>query len=101
MAEVRHAINSVKKSEEELPYRAQKTIEYLENFTKLTKKDLKAMLEEVERLDIPRFKPGHLAKVIDLMPTDIEELKSLFSGEAITIKQEDMKKIVSVLDKFR
>jgi len=38
-------------------------------------------------------------KIIDLCPKDLDSLKVILTGENITLKQEDMEKIIEVIKK--
>ncbi len=97
MAELKEKLESVKKRDKELKTRALKTQEYLNNFVDVKSKDALKIKEEIAKLEIPRLKDRHIAKVIDLMPKDLETLKLIFVGENITLKQDDFEKILKVL----
>jgi len=85
------------KKEGELSFRAEKTKTYLENFCQTSPKDLKKISEEIRKINIPRFKERHIAKIVDLMPGDLDSLKVILSGEVLTLSEEDMKKILNVI----
>tara|TARA_Y100000310_G_scaffold345249_1_gene463110 strand:- start:2405 stop:2740 length:336 start_codon:yes stop_codon:yes gene_type:complete len=80
----------------ELSYRGEKTKEYLSNFTPLTKKEYTDFAKKIQKLDIPRLKDRHITKILDILPKDMDSIKALFSGETITIKDEDLKRILDV-----
>ncbi|MBT4174690.1 hypothetical protein HOC80_02265 [archaeon] len=83
--------------DKELSYRGEKTKEYLSNFTPLTAKEAQGFSKKIEGLDIPRLKDRHITKIMDVLPKDLDSLKALFSGETITIKDEDLKRILDVI----
>ena len=97
MRELQEKLNEVKKRDKDLSFRSKKTSEYLAVFTeKKPKEDLKKALID---LGIPRLKDRHIVKIADVNPKDIESLKTLIVGENLTLKQEDLKRILECLTK--
>lgn len=97
MAELKEKIEEIKKRDKELKPRTLKTHEYLEKFVSIKGKDAIKIKEELLKLQIPRLKERHIIKIIDIMPKDVETLKLIFVGENITIKQDDLEKILNAL----
>jgi len=98
MAEVKESLSKVK--EDELNIRVNKTVEYLNQFAKLSYKDSKALVEKLTKIDVPRLKDKHICKIVDIMPTSTEELKSALQGYTITVNNENIKKIISTVKEF-
>ena len=97
MHEMKEKLESLKKElKEEFPQRATKTFEYINSFAK-DKKNIEESLKKLQSLDIARLKPRHIVKVLDIYPDDIETLKAIFTGENITLKQDDLKKILECI----
>ena len=94
LLEAKEIMDKIEKRDKEMPERTTKTKEYINKFTKHTKKEVKSKLEKIE---ISKLRPRHIAKIVDLMPKDPEILKSLFAGEPITLKQEEITKILECL----
>lgn len=102
MIDVKKRLDAIKKQDEELNFRAQKTYDYLnENVQIKTEKKAKEIYQKIEDLNIPRLKPMHIIKMIDTMPISSDELKSIISGYTLTITNDNLKKIISALDDFR
>lgn len=99
MAELKEQLEKIKKNKE-LNYRATKTFEYLNQFLHLKNKEAEELKKEIEGLEIGRLKENHIAKIIDIMPETIEELKVIFSGD-VTLKQDDLDKILRIVEKYR
>lgn len=85
--------------EGKLSFRAEKTKAYLDTFVNMKEKEAKAVSQSITSLNIPRLKDRHIVKIVDVMPKDIDSLRLLFSNETITIKDEDLKKILDVINK--
>lgn len=96
MAELKDKLDDIKKNTE-LGFRANKTLEYLNLFVKGSVKDEKEIKKKLMALEILRLKDKHMIKLIDLRPRDVEELKTLFMGESVIMKDEDLAKILECL----
>lgn len=98
MVEVKQDIENIKKRDKEPNLRVQKTEEYLNLFVHLKSEKLKELKEKIGKLDVPRLKEEHIDKIIDILPSDIEDLKSLLQGYTITVSKENMQKIIEVIN---
>ncbi len=98
MKELKDELVKIKKRDKELNFRANKTEEYLNQFTTLKKE--KELEEELTKLDIPRIKDQHIKKIVDVLPCSVEELKTLIQGYPISVNAENLKKIVDVVKKY-
>jgi len=97
MSEIRAALKKIKKRDEELGFRANKAEEYLDSFSLLKEKEVEELFAKLDKLDIPRFKPMYIHKLIDLLPTTPEEVKMVLQGYPLTISAENIGKIAKVL----
>ena len=97
MAELKDELKAIKKRDEELNFRAEKTEEYLQQFSSLKKKDAKDLCKKIEELDIPRLKAEHIVKIVDIMPKTADEVKSILQGYTITVSKDNLKKIADVI----
>ena len=97
-------LKGIKKSakDTELNFRAQKTLDYLDQNTMLKdSKKVKELFGKLMGLEVPRLKELHIVKVIDLMPISENELKSCLTSYSVSVNNDNLKKIVSVLDDYR
>src|SRR3989338_922989 len=99
LVEVSSLLSKLKKRDTELNLRAQKTEGYVNHFAKLKKKEYEEKEKEMHDLNIPRLKPHHVKKIIDVLPKNASQLKMLFQGQVVTISDVNAKKIVEVLAK--
>ena len=51
-------------------------------------------------MNIPRLKEHHIHKILDIAPTNVNELKAVLQGYPITINNESMKKIADAINEF-
>ena len=93
MADLKEELSKIKKKDEKLNFRAEKTEEYLNQFTILSLKKYQELKEKLEKLKIPRLKEEHIIKIVDLVPLSAEEVKSILQGYTITVTNDNLKKI--------
>lgn len=96
LPEVKEMLINIKKNVE-LGFRANKTMDYVELFVKQKPSEAAEVKKKVEELNIMRLKDKVITKIIDLQPTDAESLKMILATENITVKQEDLGKILECL----
>ena len=100
MLDLREKLKRIEKNNKELTERGKKTKDYLDNFVILDSKKAVELKEKIIKLEIPRLKDRHLVKIFDIMPTNIDSVRALFTGDPITIKQEDLQKIADVVKEY-
>lgn len=83
----------------ELNFRANKTLDYLNQVPVVKKKDGEKLVVELTKLEIPRLKESHIHKLVDAKPQNGEEVKSVLSAYTITVSKENLDKIAEVLNK--
>ena len=91
-------LERIKKRDGELNFRANKTEEYLNQIGILKNAD--ELFDKLAKLNIPRLKESHIHKIVDIMPTTVNELKIVLQGYTITLSNESMKKIVDAVNEF-
>jgi DNA-directed RNA polymerase subunit F len=100
MAEMRHRLEEIKKRDKELNFRAKKTEEYLNLASKIKLQKADELKKELQKLEIERLKPTLITKIIDILPKDLDSLRSIFSNEALSLKEDDIVKILDVVKKY-
>ncbi len=96
--QLKKELERIKKRDNELNFRANKTEEYLSQIATL--KNHGELFDKLMKLNIPRLKEQHVQKIIDIMPTSINDLKAVVQGYTITLNNESMKKIVDTVNEF-
>lgn len=97
MLEMKKKLDGIEKRDKELNFRAKKVKEYLDIFVTKENKKNDELKKKIMALNISRLRERHITKILDIMPNDIDSLKILFSGDNITIKQEDLDNILKVI----
>ena len=100
MSELKEEVEKIKKRDKELNLRVQKTEEYLNEFMPLSGNKGKELFDKLMKLNIPRLKEIHINKIIDILPSNINELKAVLQAYTLTISNENLKKIVETVSSF-
>jgi len=100
MVELKEGLVKIKERDKELGFSANKTEEYLNQFASLSKSKAEELKKKLEGLKISRLKPEFIVKIIDTLPTSIEQIKVLLQGYIVSISQADMKKIIEVVSQY-
>ena len=96
--QLKKELERIRKRDNELNFRANKTEEYLNQVTAF--KNAEELFDKIMHLNIPRLREQHIHKIIDIAPTTLNELKVVLQGYTITLNNESMKKIVDAINEF-
>lgn len=96
MVELKEKLTQLKKHHD-LSFRATKTLEYLNNFATKKQKEIEEAKKKLQELNILRLKESHIIKILDLQPKDPETLKAILANENVTLKPEELKKVVECI----
>src|SRR3989344_7025333 len=88
LIDVREMLEEHKKRFKELNFRSTKVENYVTEVATKSKKEAEEIGKKLQEA-VPRLKEKHVKKVLDIMPEDINSLKAIFTGEAISLKQEE------------
>lgn len=100
MAELKEELEKIKKRDIELNFRANKTTEYLNQFTLLDKKKSEELFQKIAGLKVPRLKNEQIIKIIDTLPKTVADLKLVLQSYSVSITNENLKKIVDAVQPF-
>ncbi|MBW2980741.1 hypothetical protein KY360_04975 [Candidatus Woesearchaeota archaeon] len=98
MAQLKEELERIKKRDKELNFRAAKTEDYLNQV--VTLKNSEELFKKLTALNIPRLKEQHVHKIIDVLPTTVDDLKVVLQGYTLTVNNPNLKKIVETIEGF-
>ncbi len=101
MAEVKKSLADIKKRDNELNFRANKSEEYFNDFVTLGVDKVKDLKKKLNALKISRLKEDQIVKIIDLLPEQVDDLKAILAGYTLTLSKKDMESVVAVLKEFK
>ncbi|MBI4154608.1 hypothetical protein HY498_00795 [Candidatus Woesearchaeota archaeon] len=100
MAELKSRIDGLEKRDEKLSARGQKAKEYLNYSVLLDTKKAVELKEKLNKLEIPRLRERHFNKILDIVPKNEDMVKAIFMGENITVRPEDIVKILETVKEY-
>jgi DNA-directed RNA polymerase subunit F len=96
LAEVKDELTRIHGRDKELGFRSQKTEEYLQTYP-LTLDQAKALSEKLQKLEVPRLREAHIYKLVDVLPTNVRDVKGLLQASNVTVTNENLKKIADAI----
>ena len=96
IAEVKSMLGEISEHYE-LTYEQNLSLDHVTKFSKLDEEEAKKLVEELSEI----IKKTQAIKVTDIMPEDLADLRLIFAKERGSFKQEDMEKILEIVDKYR
>jgi len=100
MVQLKEELEEIKKRDKEISPISNKTEEYLQHFVSLSPKKAEELEKKLRDLKISRLKDEYIIKIIDTIPTTVDDLKVLLQGYVVSINKKDMKKIIDVVKDF-
>ena len=101
LQEVKSILNKVAKRDTELNYRSNKAKEFVENFANsLNEKQKDELLEKLKGLGLTRLREEHMKKIIDFLPTTVDDLRSVLQAYPLSMPKKDQESIVKVVKEF-
>jgi len=97
LIEVRESLESMSKRDKEPLPKATKVADYISKVTNMKLKEFNELKKKLHESGVERLKEKHIAKLIDIMPKDIDSIKAVFAGDNVILKQEDLKKILECI----
>ncbi|MBW2982228.1 hypothetical protein KY343_05085 [Candidatus Woesearchaeota archaeon] len=98
MINLKQELVKIKERDKELGTISTKTEEYLNQFVSLDPKKAQELKEKLESLKLSRLKPEFIIKILDTLPTTVEQLKTLLQGYIVSLNQADTKKVVDAIN---
>ena len=77
-----------------------KLIDYAKASARLKEDDAEKLREELRALDIATLAPEQIIQIIDILPQDLSELKSVFAGSKTNLSPEQFEKILGICKKY-
>ena len=87
-----------REKKKELSYEQKIALEHLNKFAKLNPADGEKFLEELSQ--VLRMSDETMIKILDLAPKAPDELRMIFAREKFSLKDEEIKKILGLVEKY-
>jgi DNA-directed RNA polymerase subunit F len=100
MADLKEELKEIKKRDEELGFRTAKVQEYVDVLKVIKPKEAEEIFNKIHKLNIARFKDMHIFKIIDLMPSNMVELKNITQGLGLSVNNDNLEKILEIVAEY-
>lgn len=90
-----------KTEDKELTYREEKILEYLKDSNKLSTEEFNSAFEELKSLEIPRLEDSHLIKILEILPKNGVELRSIVSHGGVVVVDDVVTQILDITKKYQ
>ena len=100
LTEVKTILATAEKRDTELNYRSNKAKEFLDNFVTLSKSKSAELNKKLQGLNLTRLKEEHIAKIVDFLPKDANDLKIVLQAYPLSLPKKDQDAIVSAIKEF-
>lgn len=90
-----------RKKEGDLRYEQKITLKYAKTFSKLSHSKSEQLIKDLKDLKIAKLSEKHIIKVVDILPEDRDDLRTIFAKERFDLKPEDMDKILETIEKYK
>jgi DNA-directed RNA polymerase subunit F len=97
LAEVKNILKKISKERTELIYEQKIALEHAEKFAKLSAKQTKDLITELQKLD--HVEEIHAYKIADILPNTEDDVKAIFSKERYTPNDKEIKNILETVKK--
>ena len=103
LAEVKEMLTQImeerrEESDEEQVYEFRKALNHAEIFAKLSAVDAKNLV--VELMEYEKMKPTIAVRIADILPQSRDELRSIYSKEKFTLKDEELDAMLDTVRKY-
>jgi len=92
IAEITEYVNKDKETNAEI-------LGFIKKFSKLNLKEAKELKENLQKMNLIKMDEKHVAKLIDLMPENSEEVNKIFSD--VSLNEDETNKILNTIKEFR
>lgn len=96
--QLRKELENIKKRDNELNLRASRTEDYLNQTATLNNSE--ELFDKILKLEVPRLREQHINKIMDIAPTNVNDLKVILQGYTISLSNESIKKIIDTINEF-
>ncbi len=100
MTSVREELQRIEERDEELSFRGNRTMDYLNEFVELDADEAEDLVQDLKSLEIARLKDEFIHKIVDGLPKNIDELEVLLQGYTLSLEDEDKQQVLEVVQEY-
>jgi DNA-directed RNA polymerase subunit F len=99
LAELKVILEKEKTVRGELNPEQQYSLSHASLFTRVPADKVLAIVKEL--MEIPMMSPFNALKIVDLMPTHLDDVRAIFAKERFSLSKEDADKVLEIVGKYR
>ena len=98
ISEVKNILKKIEKERPELTYEQRIALEHSNKFSKLTNQKSKDLIKDLMKLEF--IEEIHAYKIVDLLPKNSEDIKTIFAKERLNLDENKIKEIIKLVNKY-
>ncbi len=98
LAELKVILEKDKAVRGELNPEQQYSLTHASLFARISADKVPPMVKEL--LEIPMMSPFNAVKIVDLMPTHMDDVRAIFAKERFSLSKEDAEKVLEIVGKY-
>ncbi|UCF08976.1 MAG: RNA polymerase [Thermoplasmata archaeon] len=98
LAEVKNLLEKEAKKRE-LSYEQNLALDHAKHFSAISMTKAKKMADEL--MELERITEPFAYKIVDILPMHPEEVRAIFAKERFTLEEDEIKKILKIVEKHR
>lgn len=98
LSDVKALLEKERERRGELRYEQKLALEHAQRFARLDPKDAHKLFKELQKVD--RVSAENAAKLVDLCPTDPEDVRAVFAKERFNLSEDDVTKILDAVARY-
>ncbi len=97
LVDVKETLSDIEKRDGQLNYLSTKVKDYVDLFVTLSPKKKEELQKKLMDLNLTRLREDHVAKIIDFLPTTVNDLKIVLQAYPLSMPKKDQESIVQVI----
>lgn len=99
LTELKVILDKEKAARGELNPEQQYSLTHAFLFARMPAEKVPAIVKEL--MEIPMMSPFNAVKIVDLMPTHMDDVRPIFAKERFALSKEDAEKVLEIVGKYR
>jgi DNA-directed RNA polymerase subunit F len=98
LSEVKNILKKIEKERTEITYEQRIALEHAQKFAKLPNQKVKDLIKDLMKLEF--IEESHVYKIVDLLPSKNEDIKTIFAKERINLDDNKINNILNIINKY-
>jgi DNA-directed RNA polymerase subunit F len=99
LAELKVILEREKTSRGELTLEQQYALSHAGSFARIPSEKAHAMVKDL--MEVPMMSMANAAKIADMLPTNLDDVRAIFAKERFSLSKEDAEKVLEIVGKHR